>query len=200
MRFQVKDMGRKVLRMGAGLALLTILSATTATLSHAQVAISIADQTVEFSAESQTVIVDVVLANAAPLAGIDLVIGYSADDFLSAPTWENGDLFGLLDANPEFAAGQVKVAAASGSAIGTAEGVLVRLTFEVPCAGNAQAFPAGRELSFTISDSHLFDETLANLALDVTLGTLTVNCTATATENVSLGVLKAFFRPELEIR
>jgi hypothetical protein len=144
----------------------------------------------EFSTDAE-IAVEVQLDGAGPLAGVDLVMTYPADRFLAVPTWENGDLFGLVSVNAESMPGQVVVAAAAAEALGVSQGTLVTLTFLVPCEGND--VEGGVDLTFSFAEFRPWDESAQALTASAPDATVTLSCTPVATGAVSFGMVKAFF-------
>lgn len=148
-------------------------------------------QTLYHFNDDTEITVDVLLSGTDLVAGVDLVLSYPTDRFLGVPTWENGDLFGLVSANAEGTPGEVLVAAAAAEALGVAEGTLVTLTFQVPCEGND--IQGGVDLTFSFAEFLAWDETSLSLPADAPDATVTLECEPVAVDALSFGMIKAFF-------
>ena len=106
----------------------------------------------------------------------------------------SSDVFELCITCPSTVHEIWKWAGASAEGSTLSEGTLTTLQFPVTCAGYAQAFPQGREVTLRVVSATAYDELVQPLAVQTVDATLDLNCTTVSTaEGASFGTVKALF-------
>lgn len=187
--------------------------------AQADVTLTVVGQSLEFQ-DDTTLAVDVEVTGTVALAGLEFVVSYP-EELLPAVTDApgTGTLWGSVEVNYDFAdadltppAGRryAAVIAASATNVASTDGTVVTLEFPVTCAGNAQNFPTGREITISVvatdattvvpdADGDGFDD-LASAVVATEDGTINLNCTTVSGDAQSFGTLKSVFGTTTEVR
>jgi hypothetical protein len=175
---------------------ISVLAFAVGAQAQSDVTVTVTAQSFRFQDDTD-ITVEVALDNLQDVAGVELTLEYPVERFLGEPTWDAGDLAWNVEANPATP-GEVAIATASAVGLGVDGGVLMTLTFPVPCDGND--VEGGQDLTFTFSGFQAFDENAQPLTATALDGTIHLTCGPVAAVPSSFGTLKAHYRPDPDIR